>query len=143
LAPAALALLGIAVSLTEIGSGSVTFARLALAPAAAAGAILVVALLRRDHLFSPAIGAAATLLLTLLLGGHFSAEVTLPVFCAVGFAPLLILLLRWLTPWETRRPRVYQVVALVLLLIPLALFITPLVLQAMRAAGGEDNPYGL
>jgi hypothetical protein len=143
LAPAALTLMGSAIALTQISSGTVLYTRLSLAVAAAAGSMLVIALLRKDHLASPAASAATVLLLALLLAGRFFAEVTTPVFFGVGAAPLLILILRYATPLPRRRPLAYQLLALAALLLPLAITVAPILLRTLRASDNVSDPYGM
>jgi hypothetical protein len=143
LAPAALTLMGSAIALTQISSGTVLYTRLSLAVAAAAGSMLIVALLRKDHLASPATNVATVLLLALLLAGRFFAEVTTPVFFGVGAAPLLILGLRYGTALPRRRPLAYQLLALAGLLLPLAITVGPILLRTLRASDNLSDPYGM
>jgi hypothetical protein len=143
LAPIVLTLVGIAAALTQIGSHSVLYTRLTLAVAAATGAIGVAALFRKDHVSSPSVGVAAVLVVALLLAGHFFSDVTLPVFFAVAGSPVLILALRLCTNLQSRRPLLYQALAVVLLLVPLLIYVTPLIRAVLEAANNPSNPYGV
>jgi hypothetical protein len=142
LAPAALTLLGIAFSLTQISSGSVLFTRLSLAVAGAAGSMLIVALLRKDHLASPGGAVATVLLLVLLLAGHFFAEVTTAAFFILAASPLLVLALRC-TSLPQRRPLLYQLLALLALMVPLAITVVPLLLHMLHTSDNVSDLYGV